>query len=72
MKQTAVQWLINTMQNSAGLEQLEIDDVLARALEMEKEQMLKFGIKCQLDFIKSDGIRSVEDIYELTFNQETK
>jgi hypothetical protein len=38
-----------------------------KAKEMEKERMLKFGIQCQLDFIKSDGIRTVDDIYKQTY-----
>ena len=62
-KQTAVDYLI-AMKKKYGaiiIQDLEI------AKEMEKEQTLKFGIKCQLDFIKSDGIKAVDDIYEQTY-----
>jgi hypothetical protein len=82
MKQTAVEWFsektinqiellkrgyVNQEEFLSGM--LKLRD---QAKEMEKEQTLKFGIKCQLDFIKSDGIRSVEDLYESTFNTNEK
>ncbi len=82
MKQTAVEWYTEKTFNQIELlkrgyvNQEEFLGSLLKlrdqAKEMEKEQTLKFGIKCQLDFIKSDGIRSVEDLYESTFNQQTK
>lgn len=76
MKETAVEWLKVTVK--AMIENGEDADLYAvlwhieQAREMEMEQMLKFGIKCQMDFIKSDGIRSVEDIWEETFNTNEK
>jgi len=63
-QQTAVEWLEETMLKP--LIQWP-DDIWEQAKEMEKEQTLKFGIQCQLDFIKSDGIRTVDDIYEQTY-----
>jgi hypothetical protein len=79
MKQTAVEWLLEQFENHRATffklndkEERVITlagrNVVEQAKEMEKEQMLKFGIRCQMDFIKSDGIRSVEDIWEETFN----
>lgn len=38
-KQTAVQWLLDTMANSAGMEQPDTDRVFKQALEMEKQQI---------------------------------
>jgi hypothetical protein len=82
MKQTAVEWLSDNLwfleeqiankEITLGQYAVTRVELLEQAKEMEKEQTLKFGIKCQLDFIKSDGIRSVEDLYESTFNQQTK
>jgi hypothetical protein len=80
MKQTAVEWLIEqiTYDNGFGqrrnsfTEDFDLSAYFEKAKEMEKEQTLRFGIKCQLDFIKSDAILSVEDLYESTFNQQTK
>jgi len=61
-QQTAVEWLWGIAYNR----ELTVAD-WKQAKEMEKERMLKFGIQCQLDFIKSDGIRTVDDIYEQTY-----
>jgi hypothetical protein len=82
MKQTAVEWLSDNLwfleeqiankEITLGQYAVTRVELLEQAKQMEKEQTLKFGIKCQLDFIKSDGIRSVEDLYESTFNQQTK
>jgi hypothetical protein len=40
-KQTAVQWLLDTMANSAGMEQPDIDRVFEQAKAMEKQQLIK-------------------------------
>ena len=37
-QQTAVEWLIETMLNSAGYNQSQVDEVFAHALEMERQQ----------------------------------
>jgi hypothetical protein len=69
MKHTPVQWLeIVLIWDPIGEEEFKHNmNCWKQAKEMEKEQTLKFGIKCQMDFIKSDGIRSVDDIWEETF-----
>ena len=73
MKQTAVEWLENELDFLSNyIAEKDRLNLFKQAKEMEKEQTLKFGIKCQLDFIKSDGIRSVEDLYESTFNTNEK
>ncbi len=66
MKQTTVEWLIERIING-GIYTKEMLKDLEQAKEMEKEEMLKFGIKCQLDFIKSDGVRAVDDLWEETY-----
>ncbi len=38
-QQTAVEWLIETMHNSQGMTQSDIDNVFEQAKEMEKEQI---------------------------------
>jgi hypothetical protein len=75
MKQTAAEWLINTMQNSAGMEQPEIDDVLERALEMEKEQMRDVWDESRSEYMGDNYIgkeKSFEDYYKETFNTNDK
>lgn len=62
---TAVEWLIKRYQDYGTL----YYDDMTKAKAMEKELALRFGIKCQIDFIKSDGIRTVEDIYNETYNK---
>ena len=66
-QQTAVEWLFAELKNHLDMPSHHANEILQQAKEMEKEQMLKFGIQCQLDFIKSDGIRTVDDIYDLTY-----
>jgi hypothetical protein len=63
-QQTAVEWLMDNVYIDPNP---ELYAKFQQAKEMEKEQTLKFGIQCQLDFIKSDGIRTVDDIYEQTY-----
>jgi hypothetical protein len=74
MKQTAVDWLQQALEDTILTHEqiMQTVGLFEQAKEMEQEQTLKFGIKCQLDFIKSDGIRSVEDLYESTFNTNEK
>jgi len=64
-QQTAVEWLeqINNHCKKYGrtIEQKDIE----KAKEMEKEQTLKFGIQCQLDFIAN--VRTVDEIYNETY-----
>jgi len=43
-QQTAVEWLIDTIHNSQGMTQSDIDNVFELAKEMEKEQMTKAWI----------------------------
>ena len=69
MKQTTVEWLIERIING-GIYTKEMLKDLEQAKEMEKEEMLKFGIKCQLDFIKSDGVRAVDDLWEETYRNK--
>jgi hypothetical protein len=72
-QQTAVEWLIDQMlkqgyfDGNKPLSFTNLDHLQQQAKEMEKERMLKFGIQCQLDFIKSDGIRTVDDIFNETY-----
>jgi hypothetical protein len=66
MAKLAVEWLIERIING-GIYTKEMLKDLEQAKEMEKEEMLKFGIKCQLDFIKSDGVRAVDDLWEETY-----
>ncbi len=77
MKNTAVKWFSNQSyelfeQYSEGkfdrptLNKLMVE-AEKKALEMEKDQLLKFGIECQLDYIRSNSIKTVEDIWEKTY-----
>lgn len=38
-KQTAVEWLIETMTNSAGMDQQQIDKVFEQAKQLERQQI---------------------------------
>jgi hypothetical protein len=76
-KHTAVEWLaekynyITWMRNrdeiSAGTADEWRAKYLEQAKQMEKDQLLKFGIECQLDYMRSNSIKTVEDIWEKTY-----
>jgi hypothetical protein len=61
--------LSTDVQNREALDSM-IDAIEQDYKVYEKNVILKFGIKCQMDFIKSDGIRSVDDIWEETFKNK--
>jgi len=77
MKYTAVKWFSNQSyelfeQYSEGkFDRPTLNKLMfeaeKKALEMEKDQLLKFGIECQLDYIRSNSIKTVEDIWEKTY-----
>jgi RNase H-fold protein (predicted Holliday junction resolvase) len=65
MEKTAVEWQhIELSKFIYGKsEYKDANDILKKAKEMEKHQTLVFGIKCQMDYIKYDFHRNIEDIY---------
>ena len=67
-RQKLSKWIDNKIDSNVTDEVINIlEEVKLKIKEMEKEEMLKFGIKCQLDFIKSDGVRAVDDLWEETY-----
>ena len=67
--QAAVDWFFLWFIDNPQATHKEYLEAFDKAKAMEKELALRFGIKCQIDFIKSDGIRTVEDIYNETYNK---
>jgi hypothetical protein len=66
MERTAVDWLFTTLDNMLELypsEWEKVSKAAEQANAMEKDNALRFGIKCQMDFIRSNKIRHVEEIY---------
>jgi len=71
-QQSAVEFLLSELDIVKLIEREKLTmaaEVVRQAKAMEKELTLKFGIKCQMDFIKNDGMRTVEDIYNETYNK---
>ena len=64
MKQSSIEWFIDTMQRSAGLDQKQIDKIYEEAKAMYEDEMKKFGIKCQMAMYSSDHVWSVEDVWD--------
>lgn len=72
---TAVEWLAeqikdydfapitNTDEYAIVIPVWIFKDKINQAKEMEKDLALRFGIKCQMDFIRSNKITHVEEIY---------
>jgi hypothetical protein len=67
-KQTAVQWLIETMRNGQHMVQPEIDEAIEQAIQMEREQIEEsyfMGVEMAIN----DDAVSPSDYYTQTFNQ---
>jgi hypothetical protein len=70
MAQTAVSWLEESLFSTLTHEQqMQVDGLFQQAKEMEKDLALMFAIKCQMDFIRSNKINHVEEIYNETYNK---
>ena len=68
-KVTAVEWLVETMINSAGMNQFQIDEVIKKSLEMEKQQITDAYIEASPkleDIIKE----SAEQYYNKTYKPQ--
>ena len=70
-KQTAVQWLIHTMENSGRMGQSSVEDVFTQALQMERKQIEEAFNQGEenADFIIFDDSK---DYYTQTFKPQTK
>ena len=76
-KQTAVEWLLKYIEPSLTAEQTQFFSiVIPQSKEMEKQQMIDFGKKCQMvhDVEYGDGavtfISTPEEIYEQTYKTQ--
>jgi len=82
MKQTAVEWLVDYLNNIKELpfirqnlninEQNILNDIIQQAKEMEKEQMIKFAdeYECECTHPYKGRVMSVEQYYNETFKSE--
>jgi hypothetical protein len=68
-KQTAVEWFFETIRNSRGMEQPEIDKVLDQAKAMEKEQIEDAH---EIGYINGGNHKNVngEQYYNETYKQQ--
>ena len=71
MKQTAVQWLQQTLECFGNKHELQmswdtLNDLVEQAKEMEKEQVIKFTN----DYLDDDADLSAEEYYNETFKSE--
>lgn len=67
-KQTAVEWLASYIK---GITQLNCDDIIEKAKQMEKEQIIDaFGIGCQVESTRLIGYHEMaEQHYNETYNK---
>jgi hypothetical protein len=83
MKQTAVDWLLEQVNNKGwGDYMISIPvEVIEQAKEMEKEQMIDFAFNFYYDFCNKTGVPfnlisenriNAEDYYNETFNNDEK
>lgn len=64
-QQTAVEWLLNTMANSASMNQPEIDKVFEQAKQLERQHIIDAYNNASFYFMFNDA----EEYYNETFNQ---
>ena len=69
MKQSSIEWLIDTMHRSAGLDQNQIDAIFEQALEMHKEEINEAYANGSNDRLKN---RINDEYYNETFNTKEK
>ena len=70
MKQTAVEWLLNSLDYNQNM--LGIKEIIDQAKEMEKEQIKDaFGVGCQVESTRLIGYQGMsEQYYNETFKSE--
>lgn len=77
MKQTAVEWLLNQIENDSdthfhNINWDKFDELINQAKEMEKEQMIEFAEKCldkALDLDVRTAYIQVEQYYNETYER---
>ena len=76
MTQSAVEWLVETMINSAGMNQFEIDEVIKKSLEMEKQQIIhayKHGQNNEFSHLMVGKLLITgEEYYEQTYKTQAQ
>ncbi len=72
MKQTAVEWLIEQLENSNVISKYAFPEIIEQAKEMEKEQIIdSFGVGCQVESTRLIGYQDIaEQYYNETFKSE--
>ena len=77
MKQTAVQWLVEQLENHNGVTRNEFDNVIQQAKEMEKEQIenaYEIGFADAWDDARYDDepkYAGAEQYYKQTYESKT-
>jgi arginine deiminase len=66
-QQTAVDWLIEQLYESITLQSKHIEEIKAKAKEMEKQQMIQFAKGWMWNIELSDIDKTLEQYYNETF-----
>ena len=69
MKQTAIEWFLDKIKNSRPVDQNEMNELIQKALEMDKENIID---AFDTGRRKGDWIFDGEKYYNETFKNETK
>jgi hypothetical protein len=74
MKKTALEWFLTEFKKEIWFEpdselDIWIKELIPKAKEMEKEQIIMFGAQCMVEVEKESGLGAIK-IYELTFKQQ--
>ena len=71
MKQTAVEWLIEQLENHNGVTRTGFDKCIKEAKEMERDNLIMFASQCMAEVEKESGLGAIR-IYELYFDKKFK
>ena len=80
MKQTAVEWLVEELNDVLGpmdtnsIRDLLLMDAISRAKEMEKKQIVKFSkvVLKEYKWIRPEELSTIKRLYNETFNTKEK
>jgi hypothetical protein len=70
MKQTALEWLIEQLENSNVISKYAFPEMIEQAKEMEKEQIIKAYETAMETDIYNEPLKIGKDYYNETFKSE--
>lgn len=71
MEQTAVEWLVEQLENHNGVTRVGFEKCIQEAIKMERDNLILFASQCMVEVEKESGLGAIR-IYELYFDKKFK